>query len=149
VVAIKIVSAVEKFGLAGLGAKIVGKFGDEAGDAWRVAGKAVHKTGFDEVTEFIGQHGKLPDNFITKKEAKALGWDSSKGNLHEIAPGKSIGGDIYENRSGILPDAPDRTWIEVDINYDQGYRGAERLIISNDGLMYKTTDHYKSFQRIR
>jgi hypothetical protein len=123
--------------------------GDETVGAWRLAGITLDKTGFDDVVEFIEQHGKLPNNFITKKEAKMLGWDSSKGNLHEIAPGKSIGGDIFKNRGGLLPDVPGRTWVEVDINYSQGYRGAERLIISNDGLMYKTLDHYKSFKRIR
>jgi hypothetical protein len=90
----------------------------------------------------------LPNNFITKDQAKALGWDPKKGNLHEVAPGKSIGGDIFKNKGNPLPDAPNRVWYESDINYSSGYRGNEKLIYSNDGLIYKTTDHYKTFTPI-
>jgi hypothetical protein len=35
----------------------------------------------------------------------------------------SIGGDVYQNRSGALPSAPGRTWYEGDLNYNGGYRG--------------------------
>ena len=60
---------------------------------------------------------KLPDNYITKSEAQALGWVASKGNLADVAPGKSIGGDIFSNREGKLPAKSGRTWREADINY--------------------------------
>ena len=53
---------------------------------------------------------------------------------------------VYQNRSGHLPFAPGRTWYEADINYSWGYRGAERILFSNDGLIYYTGDHYESFQ---
>lgn len=104
--------------------------------------------GFKEVSDYLRKHGKLPDNFITKKEAEKLGWVPSKGNLHQVAPGKSIGGDRFGNREKLLPDAKNRIWYEADANYKGGTRGADRIVYSNDGLIYMTTDHYKTFQDI-
>ncbi|MGG1417739.1 ribonuclease domain-containing protein [Bacillus subtilis] len=86
---------------------------------------------------------------MTKGEAKKLGWESKKGNLSKVAPGKSIGGDIYKNREKRLPEAKNRVWREADINYTKGYRGNDRLLYSNDGLIYKTTDHYKTFVKLK
>lgn len=110
------------------------------------------KTTLKDVSKAYFKEGKLPDNFITKENAKALGWDPAKGNLAEVAPGKSIGGDIFSNRpvKGVrpLPDAPGRVWYEADLNYQGGYRGSERLIYSNDGLIYYSGDHYKTFQML-
>lgn len=105
-------------------------------------------TSFEEVAAYIRKHGKLPDNFITKNEAQALGWVAAEGNLHEVAPGKSIGGDRFGNREGLLPDKKGRIWYEADINYNGGRRNADRIVFSNDGLIYMTTDHYKSFTDI-
>ena len=100
----------------------------------------------NEVAAYLNTYGHLPDNFITKKEAKALGWNNKAGNLGEVAPGKSIGGDHYGNYEGSLPEKKGRKYYECDINGDGGYRGAERLIYSNDGLIYYTGDHYKTFE---
>jgi RNAse (barnase) inhibitor barstar len=105
-------------------------------------------TSFAEVSAYIREHGELPNNFITKKQAEALGWVAAKGNLHEVAIGKSIGGDRFGNREGLLPDQQGRKWFEADINYDGGRRNADRIVYSNDGLIYMTTDHYKSFTDI-
>lgn len=99
----------------------------------------------EDVAEYIHTFGTLPSNFITKKEAQALGWDNKAGNLWEVAEGMSIGGDYFGNYEGLLPDAEGRKYTECDVNYDGGYRGAERIIFSNDGLIYYTGDHYKSF----
>ncbi|MGN1068691.1 MAG: ribonuclease domain-containing protein, partial [Christensenellales bacterium] len=44
-----------------------------------------------------------------------------------------------------LPDAPGRKWYECDVNYDGGYRGAERILYASDGLIYYTDDHYSTF----
>ncbi|MCY8473149.1 hypothetical protein MOC95_08335 [Bacillus halotolerans] len=44
----------------------------------------------------------MPENYINKGEARKLGWESKKGNLSKVAPGKSIGGDIYKNREKIF-----------------------------------------------
>ncbi|WJG07963.1 ribonuclease domain-containing protein [Aliiglaciecola sp. LCG003] len=103
---------------------------------------------FDGASDYIRKNGALPDNFITKKDALALGWNPKKGNLHDIAPGKSIGGDVFHNRQGGLPSSGGRTWKEADINYSGGHRGSDRMLYSSDGLIYKTTDHYKSFTQL-
>lgn len=103
-------------------------------------------TSKEEVAAYLHEFGHLPDNFITKKEAKELGWDSQEGNLSEVAPGKSIGGDRFGNYEGILPKKDGRTYQECDINSDGGYRGAERIVYSNDGYIYYTEDHYKTFE---
>lgn len=106
-------------------------------------------TSFDGVAAHVVKTGKLPNNFISKAEAKALGWNPKAGNLADVAPGKSIGGDIFGNAEGLLPNAPGRTWFEADINYSSGSRGADRLLYSSDGLIFKTTDHYKTFTQIK
>ena len=102
----------------------------------------------EDVAEYIHTFGTLPQNFITKSEAKALGWVSSKGNLWDVAPGKSIGGDYFGNYEGLLPSEKGRKYTECDVNYDGGYRGSERIIFSNDGLIFYTDDHYESFTQL-
>ncbi|WP_407672907.1 ribonuclease domain-containing protein [Paenibacillus profundus] len=103
-------------------------------------------TGFQEVADYIKAHQALPESFITKKEAEALGWQAKKGNLHEVAPGKSIGGDVFRNREGKLPKKKGRVWYEADINYESGFRGKDRILYSSDGLIYKTENHYETFE---
>ena len=103
-------------------------------------------TSKEEVAEYLHLYEHLPDNYITKKEAKALGWVSSEGNLGEVAPGKSIGGDYFGNYEGILPEENGRDYYECDIDTDGGYRGSKRIVYSNDGLIYYTEDHYETFE---
>lgn len=103
-------------------------------------------TSKDEVALYIHLYNHLPSNFITKNEAKDLGWDSSKGNLHKVAPGKSIGGDKFGNREGLLPKKDGRVYYECDIDYKKGSRNAKRIVFSNDGLIYYTEDHYETFE---
>ena len=103
-------------------------------------------TSKEEVAAYIHQYGRLPSNFITKKEAKKLGWVNTEGNLAEVAPGKSIGGDYFGNYEGMLPEKDGRDYYECDINTDGSYRGAERIVFSNDGLIYYTPDHYDTFE---
>ena len=103
----------------------------------------------ESVMTAIEQTGQLPDCYITKEEARKLGWKPSEGNLHEVAPGKAIGGDVFHNREGKLPDAPGRIWYEADLNYKGGHRGPERIVFSNDGLIYVTRDHYQTFERLK
>lgn len=98
----------------------------------------------DDVSLYIYQYGKLPSNFITKKEARALGWEG--GSLEDFAPGKCIGGDYFGNYEGLLPEASGRTYYECDIDtLGASSRGAKRIIFSDDGLIYYTSDHYESF----
>ena len=77
-----------------------------------------------------------------------MGWDSQSGNLDEVAPGMSIGGDIFGNLEKLLPEEKGRKYYECDVNYEGGYRNGERIIYSNDGLIYYTDDHYKSFEQL-
>ena len=105
-------------------------------------------TSKEEVALYIHTYGRLPDNFITKKDAEALGWVNREGNLWEVAPGMSIGGSRFGNYEGQLPDEKGRKWYECDINFDGTYRGAERIVYSNDGLIYYTGDHYESFEQL-
>ena len=97
---------------------------------------------------YLNEFGHLPDNYITKKEAKNLGWVSTQGNLSEVAPGKSIGGDYFGNYEGTLPDKKGRDYYECDIDYVSGSRGAKRIIYSNDGYIYYTGDHYNTFEQL-
>ncbi len=98
----------------------------------------------DDVALYIHIYGKLPQNYITKKEAEKLGW--SGGSLEPYAPGKCIGGMKFGNYEGLLPEAPGRTYTECDIGtLGKSKRGAKRIVFSNDGLIYYTDDHYESF----
>ena len=101
-----------------------------------------------QIVNYLDLYGELPDNFITKKEAKALGWDSSYNYVGEVAPGMSIGGDRFGNYEGLLPEKKGRTWYECDANYKGKKRGAERVLFSSDGLYYYTNDHYNTFTQM-
>lgn len=101
-----------------------------------------------DVVNYLDAYGELPPNYLTKEEARDLGWEASAGNLWEVAPEASIGGDYFGNFEELLPEADDRDYYEADINYDGGHRNAERLVFSNDGLYFYTEDHYESFEEI-
>ena len=103
-------------------------------------------TSKEDVAAYLHEYGHLPSNFITKKEAKKLGWVSSEGNLDKVAPGMSIGGDYFGNYEGNLPEAKDRDYYECDIDFDGTYRNGKRIVFSNDGLIYYTEDHYETFE---
>ena len=102
-------------------------------------------TSKEEVALYIHTYGRLPGNFISKKEAQALGW--SGGSLEPYAPGKCIGGSRFGNYEGLLPEKDGRTYTECDIDtLGAESRGAKRIVFSNDGLIYYTGDHYESFE---
>lgn len=102
-------------------------------------------TNKEDVSLYLSTYHKLPHNFISKKEAADLGWESSQGNLWDVTDKMSIGGDRFGNREKRLPAKEGRTYQECDLNYQGKYRGAERLVYSNDGLIYYTGDHYETF----
>ena len=104
-------------------------------------------TSKDEVALYIHTYKKLPANFISKKEARKLGW-RSKGTLDEVAPGKSIGGDRFGNFEKQLPVKPGVHYIECDIDYIKGKRGPKRIVFSNEGAIYYCGDHYKTFEKL-
>ena len=100
------------------------------------------------IADYLFAHGELPDNFITKKEAQALGWDSRYNYVSDVAPGKSIGGDYFGNYEGQLPKEKGRRYYEADCYYTKGKRNAYRVIFSNDGLVFYTDDHYTTFTQL-
>ncbi|MFD1803540.1 ribonuclease domain-containing protein [Mixta tenebrionis] len=100
------------------------------------------------VARYLQQHQRLPDYYISKTQARRHGWVAAKGNLCQVLPGRAIGGDRFANREGGLPAHAGRNWYEADVNYRCGRRGADRLLYSSDGLIYLTTDHYRTFHRL-
>jgi len=99
----------------------------------------------EDVALFIHLYGRLPDNYMSKKEAEKLGWEG--GSLERYAPGMCIGGSRFGNYEGLLPEAKGRTYTECDIGtLGEKSRGARRIVFSNDGLIYYTGDHYESFE---
>ena len=102
-------------------------------------------TSKEDVALYIHVYGKLPQNFITKAEAEALGWPG--GYLEPYAPGKCIGGGRFGNYEGLLPTKNGRYYTECDIDtLGAKSRGAKRIVFSNDGLIYYTEDHYETFE---
>lgn len=98
----------------------------------------------DEVALYIHTYGKLPSNYITKKEAEKLGWTG--GSVQKYKKGAAIGGTYFGNYEGLLPKKNGREYYECDIDTNgKSSRGAKRIIYSNDGLIYYTDDHYESF----
>lgn len=101
----------------------------------------------EHVVLYLDTYGHLPDNYMTKEEARALGWEG--GSVEAYQAGAAIGGDRFGNREGLLPEETGRTYTECDINtLGADSRGAERLIFSNDGLYFYTSDHYASFMEL-
>ena len=70
------------------------------------------------------------------------------GNLGEVCPGRMLIGGVYKNRNSHLPSKEGRIWYEADINYTSGFRGTERILFSNDGLIFVTYDHYLTFVEV-
>jgi len=100
-------------------------------------------TSKEDVALYIHTYGCLPANFMTKAEARELGWEG--GGLEEYAPCMCIGGDRFGNYEGLLPE--DREYTECDIDtMGKDSRGAKRIVFSDDGLIYYTEDHYESFE---
>lgn len=99
----------------------------------------------EDVSLYLYTFGQLPENFITKSEARALGW--SGGGLDDFDYGKCIGGDRFGNNEGLLPEANGRKYYECDIDtLHADDRGPKRIVFSNDGLIYYSGDHYDSFE---
>lgn len=120
-----------------------GKVNDNSGNS--------SQQSIDQLTEaktvinYVKQNHKLPDYYITKNEAKKLGWNPAKGNLCDILPGKAIGGDKFGNREGNLPNG--EKYFEADVNYTCGNRNSDRIIFTKNGDVYLTKNHYKSFEK--
>ncbi len=103
-------------------------------------------TGKNDVAAYIRKfNGSLPKNYITKAQARALGWRG--GPVEPYAPGKSIGGDRFGNYERRLPAG---SYKECDIDTKGRPRGAKRLIYTPDGQrIYYTQDHYNTFEEVK
>jgi len=96
----------------------------------------------------LKNEGKLPNYYLSWSDAEKLGYRQYLGNLDLVAPGKSIARGEYKNHNGHLPQKLGRKWYEADINYQFGYRNSQRVIYSNDGLIFVTYDHYTTFLEV-
>jgi len=105
-------------------------------------------TSMEEVALYIHTYGTVPSNYVTKTKARNAGWEASEGNLWEVLPGRSIGGGGWHNDEEVMPGESYDQWYECDIDYEGGYRGAERLVYSDNGMVFYTPDHYESYCRI-
>ena len=119
--------------------------GTEAGAGIREDGSYTSR---DEVALYLHTYGKLPKNFISKKDAEEQGFRFGEGDFGEAFPGMSVGGSRFGNYEGQLPEKSGRRYYECDIDYQGGRRNAKRLVYSNDGLIFYTDDHYKSFTQL-
>jgi hypothetical protein len=96
----------------------------------------------------VNAEGRLPDCYLSKRAAEARGWRPG-GDLWRVAPGSSIGGDVFGNREGRLPPGQ---YLEADLDYVGGRRGPVRLVFQREGKgqwrQWITTDHYNSFRKV-
>lgn len=100
----------------------------------------------EEVALYIHLYGRLPGNYVTKRQAQDKGWSGGSVEGYTGA-GTAIGGSRFGNYEGLLPEKEGRTYTECDIDtVGASSRGAKRLVFSNDGLIYYTGDHYESFE---
>ncbi|MCR4952104.1 MAG: hypothetical protein K6A40_12360 [Solobacterium sp.] len=97
----------------------------------------------DEVALYLYTYHHLPDNFMTKKEARKQGWTG--GALNRTIKGKCIGGDRFGNNEGHLPKK--HTYYECDIGTIKAKsRGEKRIVWSDDWDIWYTGDHYNTFE---
>lgn len=106
-------------------------------------------TSKEEVSLYISRYKKLPNNYLSKKEASLAGWEVEKNNLDVVLPGMSIGGDEFGNYENRLPKKQGRKYYEADIDYEGGARNLKRIIYSSDGLIFYTDDLYETFEQIK
>ena len=112
------------------------------------SGESIDKNGYyyskTEVAEYIHLYGDLPSNYITKAQARRLGW--SGGSVERYKKGAAIGGDRYGNYERKLPR---KNYRECDIDTKgKNSRGSKRIIYSSDGDIYYTPDHYETFEQL-
>ena len=68
-----------------------------ARSGWRTAG-----------TPYLHLYGRLPDNYVTKREAQELGWTGGSVERY-TGEGTAIGGSRFGNYEGLLPEK-DPAW---------------------------------------
>jgi hypothetical protein len=117
--------------------------------------EAVEESGLyttkDSVAAYLCKFDKLPGNYVGKDEGISL-YESKTGNTFSkwnFNPWTTldvmIGGDVFENREGLLPSG---SYHEADVDYSAKNRGTKRLIYQSDCVIYYTADHYESFDKL-
>ena len=104
--------------------------------------------GFNGADAQLFYRNRLPDYYVNTEIASKAGWAPKSNHLDDVLPGKMIGGDVFKNKKGKLPNAPGRVWFEADIDYAGGGRNRQRVVYSNDGLIFATYDHYHTFYEV-
>ncbi|MDH3380345.1 MAG: hypothetical protein OEQ39_25795 [Gammaproteobacteria bacterium] len=106
---------------------------------------------FSNVVSYIHIHGRLPECYLTKREAQRQGWSPGT-RLWNVAPGTAIGGNRFGNREQRLPRQYNNRYVEADLDYDGRKRGAKRLVFVEGApgkwLIWVTVDHYQSFRKV-
>ena len=117
--------------------------------------EAVEESGLyttkDSVAAYLCKFDKLPSNYVGKNEGQSL-YEYKTGNTFEkwnfnpwTTLGVMIGGDVFDNREGLLPSG---SYHEADVDYSAKNRGTKRLIYQSDCVIYYTADHYESFDKL-
>ena len=93
--------------------------------------------------------GTLPPCFITKGQARRMGWGRGR-QLARAAPGRAIGGDRFGNRERRLPRSG--RYVEADLD-TRGYRRGPKRLVFDRGtkgrwLIWVTVDHYRTFRKV-
>ena len=105
---------------------------------------------FREVAIYVHDHDALPLCYLSKRAAEDGGWHRGS-DLWAVTPGDAIGGGRYSDREHRLPAEWRGRYVEADLDYAGGHRGAHRLIfvrgIGERWLIFVTTDHYRQFTR--
>ena len=104
--------------------------------------------GMEGADVYLAENGRLPEYYLDQETAKEAGWKASKKKFSTLFPGRVPGGDEFGNEASKLPSAAGRVWYEADINYYSGKRNRQRLLYSNDGLLFVTYDHYHTFYEL-
>ncbi|MCI5840029.1 MAG: ribonuclease domain-containing protein [Peptoniphilaceae bacterium] len=99
----------------------------------------------EDVSKYIHEFKKLPNNYITKDKAYDLGWNPEEGNLWDIKFQAVIGGDEFKNFEEKLPSGK---YNEADVDYYGGFRNSNRLVYDKNGNIYFSDDHYESFEKL-
>ena len=117
--------------------------------------EAVEESGLyttkDSVAAYLCKFDKLPGNYVGKDEGISL-YESKTGNTFSkwnfnpwTTLGVMIGGDVFDNREGLLPSGG---YHEADVDYSAKNRGTKRLIYQSDCVIYYTADHYETFNKL-
>lgn len=102
-------------------------------------------TSAQTVIDFVKTHHQLPDFYITKHDARKMGWIAAQGNWCDVLPGKALGGDPFGNRENKLPTG--KQYFEADVNVRCGRRNGDRIVYTLSGEVWLTENHYQSFRK--